>query len=186
VKHRYQPFYCEENVWWLLHELARARSYALFISNAHHAVALWRQRSAPAHQPLVWDYHVIALEVGETAMAWDLDSRLPRPVTLARYLAETFGPLPKGVVTMAPLFRIIAAEIFLTHLATDRAHMRAADGSFLKPPPPWPPPHGARVGGAARSGSASNVLRFADMSDPCLGEVVDLAGLCQRFGVDMF
>lgn len=34
-------------------------------------------------------------------------------------------------------FRVVAAESFLQRFASDRSHMRAADGSWLQPPPAY-------------------------------------------------
>jgi len=36
-------------------------------------------------------------------------------------------------------FRVIPASVFLQHFASDRRHMKRADGSWIKPPPDYPP-----------------------------------------------
>lgn len=170
---RHHPFYCEENVWWLVREgPLPAPSYAVFISNEERAVALAHQRLAPPRRPIVWDYHVIAIDAG--AQVWDLDSRLPRPIDLATYLDETFLDPPPGAERFAPRFRVVAAAELEARFASDRSHMRAADGGYLRPPPPWPP-----IGGTM----PSNLRQLVDMSQPAGGEVYDIEGLRTRFGV---
>jgi hypothetical protein len=36
-------------------------------------------------------------------------------------------------------FRVVPASVFLQHFASDRRHMKRADGSWIKPPPDYPP-----------------------------------------------
>jgi hypothetical protein len=36
-------------------------------------------------------------------------------------------------------FRVVPASLFLQHFASDRRHMKRADGSWIKPPPDYPP-----------------------------------------------
>lgn len=36
-------------------------------------------------------------------------------------------------------FRVISAEQYLTEFSSDRRHMRRPDGTWIKPPPPYPP-----------------------------------------------
>ncbi|KOB65718.1 Protein N-terminal glutamine amidohydrolase, partial [Operophtera brumata] len=35
-------------------------------------------------------------------------------------------------------FRVVPAKQFLQHFASDRRHMKRPDGSWIKPPPPYP------------------------------------------------
>lgn len=193
---RYQPFYCEENVWWILRDLAERRvvpassapapagasppersdAYAVFITNRTRAVAVWEQRLAPPGEPVIWDYHVIAVIGGR---AWDLDSRLGAPAPLGRYLTHSFRPLPAEAHPLAPVFRVVPASTFLARFSTDRSHMRTAEG-WRAPPPDWAPPRPpTKVGGIA----SMTLPRFLDLDDPIGGDVVDLAGLCRRFGL---
>ncbi|MEQ9323999.1 MAG: hypothetical protein RIF41_32845 [Polyangiaceae bacterium] len=176
--HRYQPFYCEENVWWLLQhpDCAGHERFALFISNAARQCPVWAQKAAPEDGLAVWDYHVIAIVRRQRVEAWDLDTRLGMPVPLEHYLALTWPRVAPTAPPFAPRFRLVAAEVFLTTFCTDRGHMRGEDG-WLHPPPPWPPPR-------AREGTQGNLMRFVDLDAPFAGEVMDLVGLKRRFGID--
>jgi hypothetical protein len=172
VKLRYQPRYCEENIWWLAQEPAFARrpAFVVFISNALGCCPMWQQRAAAPGDFVPWDYHVVLLVAGaRRAEVWDLDSRLTPPVELARYLSESFRPLP---ARFAPRFRVIPAQRFVATFVTDRRHMRAKSGRWLAPPPAWPPP----------GGGASNLAQFTDMTQPTPGVVLDAHGLVRRFG----
>lgn len=170
---RYQPYYCEENVWWLCAEPAlagRARRVA-FVSNPGRSVLLAHQRAGGSDGVVVWDYHVVCLVRGaEGWEVWDLDSTLGLPVPAGAYIDLTFPPDVPPV--LRPRFRIIDADRYRAGLRTDRSHMRDEAGHFLQPPPPWDPPGGA----------PSNLMRFVDMDDGFEGEVVDLDTLRRRFG----
>ncbi|RLB65761.1 MAG: hypothetical protein DRI90_01165 [Deltaproteobacteria bacterium] len=175
-RHRYQPCYCEENVWWLCQHqsFADLERWVVFISNPARQCILLEQRASPASRAVIWDYHVILLACGEAQLeVWDLDTQLGVPVPLVSYLAQTFPPLPPGGAAFMPLFRVVPVGDFLTTFATDRSHMLAPDGSWLAPPPPWTAP--------AADGQEANLMRFVDMGDDVAGDVVDLAGLLRRF-----
>lgn len=176
--HRHQPFYCEENVWWLLQdpEVANHERFALFISNAARQCPLWAQKAGPEEGFVVWDYHVIAIVRRERMEAWDPDTRLGMPLPLEAYLAGTW---PSGAPTappFAPRFRLVPSDVFSATFCTDRSHMSTPEG-WLHPPPSWPPP---RPDGA----TPSNLMRFIDLADPIAGEVLDLPQLRSRFGLD--
>ena len=181
---RYQPSYCEENVWWLCQEpeLAAADPWVIFVSNSDRRCAFLEQRAAAPGEVLIWDYHVVLLVQASTgAEIWDLDTRLPLPVSLPRYLAASFPELPPDLGSLAPRFRLVRADDLLTHLSSDRSHMRSigsggesGEPGWLAPPPPWPPPQVA--------GEPTNLMRFVDMEAGWFGEVLDRAGLLARFG----
>eukprot|EP00736_Rhodelphis_marinus_P011130 Rmarinus@m.11556 len=68
----YQQYYCEENIWKLC-DLVRQmepqrldRLFAVWVSNPKQRVFLWSQGASfcPETRPVVWDYHVVLLEVG--------------------------------------------------------------------------------------------------------------------------
>ena len=154
---KYQPFYCEENVWHLAGEMRGRSARVLFVSNANRSCAMWKQR---AGDPIVWDYHVVLWCDGQI---YDRDSRLGFPVPFEDWIAGTFPvELPP---LFAPRFRVIDAERFLEVFASDRSHMRTDEG-WQRPPPEWPP-----------IGAGMNLMRFVDMEAPFEGEVSDLAGL---------
>lgn len=161
---RYQPFYCEENVWWLCQEprFADARSWVVVMSNRGRQCALWEQRAADPGEPVVWDYHVVLLV---ERMVWDLDTRLGLPVPLPDYLRASFRTLPPEVAAYRPLFRLVPADEFVKVFATDRSHMNDADG-WRAAPPSWKPP-----------GAGMNLMRFVDMDDDFIGAVVTLEQL---------
>lgn len=146
---RYTPFYCEENVFQLLEcgSLSQAADpqasvEVVFISNAHGQVACWEQRASPVRgQPIAWDYHVVAaVRTPSACEVWDLDSHLGYPVPAATWLARTFRDPMMVRPRFWPLFRVASRAQFLAEFATDRSHMRRADGSWRRPPPPWPAP----------------------------------------------
>ena len=169
---RHHPFYCEENVFHLCAHPAlgeRPRS-ALFVSGALGGFVMWHQRAARRPgAPLFWDYHVILL-VEDPWEIWDLDSTLGFPVAAAEYLQRSFrADMPTEI---APLFRVVAAAELVRALSSDRSHMRRPDGSFDRPPPPWPPISAPERG--------SNLRRFIDMERPFVGEVLSLDALATR------
>ena len=166
---RYQPFYCEENVFHLSAEplVAHRPREIVFISNADRACVMWHQRAArKPGAPLVWDYHVVLL-VGAPWEIWDLDTSLGFPVPAAKYLARSFrADLPASYL---PVFRVVEASAFTAAFASDRSHMRGPDGRWLRAPPPWP--------AIGSPGAAPNLRRFVDVTFPFLGEVLDLGAM---------
>jgi len=174
AEHRYQAFFCEENVWHLCADPAipdpvRA---AVFISNEARAVAVAQQRIAPIPGfPVVWDYHVVMMSRpadGADWRVWDLDSTLPMGTPLAHWLDESFGGAWGFGEQHAPRFRVVEAGVYRTTLQSDRGHMRDDDGSWIQPPPSW-----ALIG----AGEGSNLMRFVDMDDAIAGTVTTRDGL---------
>ena len=160
------PRYCEENVWHLCGELPDpASARVAFVSNAQRGVAFWCQRAATEGAPIAWDYHVILLVPGAGG-EWhvlDPDSRLDMPAAAGLYLRESFRPLPPHLDRFAPRFRLVPADVYRAELRSDRSHMRAADGSWHSPPPPWP-----------CIGSGTNLMEFVDPESDLPGEWLDL------------
>ena len=177
-EHRYHPFYCEENIWWLARTpgLAKREKWAVFVSNSNQTCAVWSQRVAPEGQAVVWDYHVV-LAVRARAYApvevWDLDSRLPLPCSAATWLKHSFpGSVPRR---FAPRFRVVSSSVLEAHFASDRRHMRGDDGAWLKPPPDWPCI-------VARSGARHTLDAFVDVGASGPGTTMDLKAFAQWAG----
>lgn len=180
--HRYHAFYCEENVWHLCQApaLAAQARRVVFVSNAQRACPLWLQRAAPsAHQPVVWDYHVVLVARPHPEArwrVWDLDTLLPFPCDLDDWLRASFAPPGAIPDRYAPRFRVLDAQRYLDTFASDRSHMRRDDGAWTVAPPPWP---------CIQTAAASmNLMRFVDTQDPTfVGHIDDLPGLRRRFGL---
>lgn len=162
----YQPFYCEENVWRLLADGALPEpGAAVFVGNRDRTVAMWGQRASRS-DPIVWDYHVVAL-LPHRRLIVDLDDRERAVRPLADWLRHAFRDHVEPAYR--PRFRIVPKAEFLATFSSDRSHMRAADGTALQPPPPWPAPFVPARG--------SNLLRFVDFDDTIAGVVTEREGL---------
>ncbi|XP_075996292.1 protein N-terminal glutamine amidohydrolase [Genypterus blacodes] len=143
----YTSCYCEENVWKLCEFVKEQRSAQLdnlsviFISNDSRKVPLWKQRSGHSDQPVIWDYHVVLLRLRQSADAqvYDLDSLLSFPCSLPQYAAEALRSDRSIKRTFHRKLRIIQAKSFLQNFASDRSHMKTAEGTWTVPPPAYPP-----------------------------------------------
>jgi hypothetical protein len=170
----YQAYYCEENVWRLLarEPIAGLPAWALVVSSPARDFALRRQRAGrPVDGFVRWDYHVLALvdDRTEGLFVLDLDTDLSFPCPASIYIEETFASAPRRDPRSTPLVRMILAAEYLSHLVSDRSHMRRPDGSWIAPPPPWPWP------GSDRQPPAANVLeRWTDMSRREPGRVLEI------------
>lgn len=170
-----QPFYCEENIWRALSQnrLEVEAQWAMFISNERKQCALWSQRAAPVGQPVVWDYHVVALGRRDDDMiVLDLDHTAGRVLPFEQWFAGTFPFVGQLPVEFEPMFRVVARDVFLAHFESDRSHMRDPLGQWLQPPPQWQPP----------SEDSSNLMRFVSMSPGFFGAVYDVSSLCSWIG----
>lgn len=133
------------------------RRYALFITNKVQQVAIWRQRKGDESGDglVVWDYHVVMLSQCDTHgwRVWDYDTVSPFPCAAAAYLIDAFKPAEPILPRYRPVFRVVPADSFIDHFASDRRHMRkrkpassaAADGgaaatTLAAPPPVATPP----------------------------------------------
>ncbi len=169
----YQPYYCEENVWQFLRSASEENltaPHAIFVSSPERRVALWNQKLG---SPLVWDYHVVAADLGSTPRIFDFDTTLPFGCPAREWLVESFpfaGAIPPE---LEPTFRVVSAAEMLAAFMTDRSHMRGPDGEWLAPPPPWPAPS-----------ERSNLWDFVEMSDEgaAPGELHDLRSMLARVG----
>lgn len=162
---RYQPYYCEENAWWLCAEpaLGPGGRWVIFVTSRARCVPMLEQRAAPPGRLLAWDYHVVVADAG--GLVWDLNSRLPLPSRGRDWLAASFaweGWLP---AQYAPRFRIVPAHAYRQDFASDRSHMRDGPDRWLHPPPPWPP-----------IGSGMNLQGYLDPESTGPGTLLDLQG----------
>lgn len=166
----HQPFYCEENIWHLAQDPRCGPGYrlVLVIGGTSGRFAMWHQRAASRpDEPIPWDYHVVLLVHHGGWQVWDLDTTLGTPIPVDTWLAASFPHQERIRPGLHPRFRVLQADAYVALLRSDRSHMRDADGGWLQPPPPWPPP----------GSGGSNVLALADVKRPTPGTVLDRAGL---------
>ncbi len=164
-----QPFYCEENAW----HAARAALESgepgpvevVFVSSPGGACAVWQQRASedPA-APILWDYHVIVRVAGEIR---DPDCRLGERLPADAWLRASFPAGGRVPARYRPWFRVVPARVFLEQFASDRRHMRDADGGYRAAPPPWPPI-------VAPSGVRHTLPAFLDFAPSALPPWLDL------------
>ncbi|KAF7304659.1 Nt-Gln-amidase domain-containing protein [Mycena kentingensis (nom. inval.)] len=169
----YTPCYCEENIWMLAEVFSRQepqrRTWAVFISNARRTVALWEQKLR--ERVVIWDYHVVLMleDVDGSWWIYDLDTRLPLPCPLDRYMRETFrnSDVPPEFHSR---FRVIPSKQYLDYFASDRSHMLRDNGEYAERPPEY-----AAIRGR-KAESRMNLASFVSMEDGVgygLGVVVD-------------
>lgn len=178
AKLKYQPYYCEENAWWLCHDevFAGTRRAVAFISNPDRTCCLCHQRAGGEAGIVAWDYHVVFLvQDGDAWWVWDPDTQLGVPTAAGDYLRKTFAVVDHVPPEYAPRFRVVEAERFIATFSTDRSHMRGPDGQWLHTPPPWNPPRAAVA-------EPMNLMRFVDMGEAFEGEVFDLTAMLSRYG----
>lgn len=167
----HQPFFCEENVLRLLQRTALpADAAAVFVSNDDRSVAMWGQRAA-SEDPIVWDYHVVALLPAHDLVV-DLDDRRqvawPRRAWLTHAFREPLEPRFRA------RFRIVPRGELLARFSSDRSHMRDLQGRPLHAFPAWPAPFDPQLG--------HTLPRFVDLADAIAGVVTDAAGLLRHRG----
>jgi len=168
----YWPFYCEENIWHLCQKtfFLSFKRKVVFISNKNRCFAMKHQRAAPL---VTWDYHVVLLFHDNKWKVADLDSSMHIPCPIEEYLSNSFVSLMQNCAP--PIFRVVDANHFIKHFASDRRHMRNPDGSFLKPPPPVAPIKSA-------SGEEFNLWDFVDVENCKHGTIYDLKEMYSTFG----
>lgn len=198
----YTSCYCEENVWKLC-DYIRSQDrypleefYAVFISNDRRMIPLWKQKSGHGNDPVVWvllaaehstlnsqtvllqqDYHVILLHVssGEQNFIYDLDTVLPFPCPFDVYSVEAFRLGDSLRPEFHRKIRMIRADLYLKTFASDRSHMKDANGKWQKPPPPYPC--------IETADSKMNLDDFISMNPEVgWGSVFSLSDFVHRFG----
>ncbi len=135
----YQPFYCEENAWWLCAHpaLGHGERQVVFLVSRAGRCPMLHQRAAPPGQLIAWDYHVIVVDA--RGQVWDQDSRLSVPIPGVAWLDQTFALAERLPAIYAPRLRVIPALDYRRDFTSDRSHMRGQSGRLQRPPPPWPP-----------------------------------------------
>jgi len=147
----YTKNYCEENVWKLCEHIKEKKSdfldhvFVIFISNKNRTVPLWCQRAqAKDSSPVVWDYHVVLMvkmdknaQVAAKYYIYDLDTYLPFPVSLEVYFKETFKPQVFLKSEFNQMLKVVSAIDYLLVFASDRSHMKKANGLWIANPPTY-------------------------------------------------
>ncbi|TRY73478.1 hypothetical protein TCAL_11818 [Tigriopus californicus] len=179
----YAPCFCEENVWMVADHARRNSSpsemqkcFVIFVSNKKQVVPLWRQKAGKDEEKLViWDYHVLFIyKPDQRCLVFDLDSDLPFPTYFHKYVTETFRTDAILNPEYHRFFRVIPASLFLQTFASDRRHMKKPDGTWMKPPPPYPC--------IQTPESAHNLDDFISMDTSVgVGEILSLKEFVQRF-----
>ncbi|XP_078073287.1 protein N-terminal glutamine amidohydrolase isoform X2 [Mustelus asterias] len=140
-------------------------------------VPIWSQQSGSDNQPVIWDYHVILLHDcgGEYCEVYDLDTTLPFPCPFDTYVREAF----RSEDLIRPAFRrkmrVVRADLYLKTFASDRSHMKDANGMWRMTPPPYPCIQTAEA--------KMNIDDFISMTPTVgCGEVYTLPEFAQQFG----
>jgi hypothetical protein len=177
----YVAYYCEENIWRLLTgagagsgptvDADDTAAWAVLVFGSGPSFPMFRQRAGRRGDGLVfWDYHAFALaSTEEGAAVLDFDTQLGWGIPASAYLAASFAAA--ATEAAGPLFRILQGGEYARRLYSDRSHMRAPDGSWLAPPPPWPHP-----GIGLPEGDRWPLARLVDPGRTGPGELLDLAG----------
>ncbi|XP_075931740.1 protein N-terminal glutamine amidohydrolase [Anarhichas minor] len=143
----YTSCYCEENVWKLCEFVRTERTalleelFVVFISNENRMVPLWKQKSGRGDRPVIWDYHVVLLQVRlhSSSLVYDLDTELSFPCSLKLYSDQALRSDRNIKPAYHRKLRVVPADSFLLNFASDRSHMKDSEGSWRMPPPPYPP-----------------------------------------------
>lgn len=139
---RYTTFFCEENIWWLVHDLVKNNPpvtdmQVLFLTNSNQSIALLNQKNTGPGQITVWDYHVILYAtIKQKPVIFDFDSMLDFPVSAQTYAAYTFPQQTSLLKRYRSRVRTVEANTFLNHFHSDRLHMMDKIDSVSFPPDP--------------------------------------------------
>ncbi|KHJ48832.1 Hexokinase [Trichuris suis] len=180
--------YCEENIH-LLATTIRDRCgcylpdglFVVVISNPYKSVPIWKQRAGrPNREGLaVWDYHVILVDKvlhQEEVQVLDLDTTLSFPCSFDDYVQYAL----RDDLALSPqykrLFHLIPAEFYYHNFASDRSHMRRSDGSWITPPPSWPP-----IQRGLAENSMPQLINLDAVGETPFGTVVDWNGFLSHF-----
>lgn len=162
--YRYQPSYCEENIWHLCQQPEFQHSDVIVMASKGRFFPIRCQRKANTPtEPLLWDYHVVLLwhVAPDARYILDFDTTLAFCTPIADYFRQAFLDESLLKPRFVPLFRVMPSKEYAEKLLSDRRHMRDEYG-WLVEPPPWPP----------TSITESNLHKFTDMSDADYGRIL--------------
>jgi len=71
------------------------------------------------------------------SLVFDLDTLLPYPCDALRYVKEALRPEDSLRPRFRQMLRVVSAQEFVTHFASDRSHMLNEQGAWLAPPPSY-------------------------------------------------
>jgi len=155
---KYQPYYCEENIWHLCQHPQYQGGQVIFIASyGDYFPMLCQQGVKRPNYPVFWDYHVVLLKDGQI---YDFNTTLPFSTPVRQYLEQSFIDESLLAHHQTPMFRVLPAADYVARFLSDRRHMKTAEG-WSAPPPNWP----------MISQTLSNLERFTNMMDGDFGKV---------------
>ena len=123
---------------------------------------------------------VVVERTSSGSVVHDLDSYSPLSSPLGDYVTHAFKPhlMHKISPEYHCYFRVCPSALLLPHFASDRSRMMK-DGSYMKPPPPYPPIVNSL-------GLTNNLDKYIDFkvepgADSPLGPVMDVGDLLKYF-----
>lgn len=124
----YASHFCEENIYHLATKLTEEDDvgyFVVFVSSLAKRTPIWHQRlSHDQGKPVVWDYHVILVQKATTgAKIIDFDTSLDFSSDAHDYASRCFRPQEVIPQQLRQRFRVVEADHFLGHFASDRSHM---------------------------------------------------------------
>lgn len=110
----------------------RNRYHVVFCTNRKKCLPMFYQTITRNNRiPCVWNYHCILLETNTTStktVVFDMDSQLPFPYPLDRYLDRTFpSTMDYAAEDLEPVFRTVQASAYIENLSNDRSGKEFCD-----------------------------------------------------------
>ena len=127
----------------------------------------------------MWDYHVllVVLQENDISLVYDLDTKLPFPVSFKQYCVETFGDETGIMEKFHRKFRVVPGAVFLTNFSSDRRHMKDKKDNekWMQPPPSWSCIRGCQD-------TEHNLELFVSMDETTgVGDVCNLQSFVKKF-----
>lgn len=125
----YTALFCEENIWHLADSLIKQGVKSsdldvIFISNKKQQVAIFNQKVAPNHHPVIWDYHVVLLRKTDSDyLIYDYDTVAAFETPAKQYLDLSFPTEVNIKPAYQAQFRFIKSQTYLKGFSSDRSHM---------------------------------------------------------------